>query len=211
MNVALESGDIVLMTGYGQVCSAIRFFTNSKFDHVGLIYKCPRTNQAYMWEIGSCPSGCGPIITKANCPANSAHLVIAANRITKQKNVSVRRIRFQNTDVGRHLQAELPRRFTEVVRNHIGRTYSSDVVLKWNSGVEFTASSIPIFAQEEELASDGWVCPQLVMETLELCGLGNCCKPSPTFLPGHFAKKSWDNEDFLCEDGVWWSEPESIK
>lgn len=205
--VEFETGDIILMSGEGGTCKFIRFFTRSQYDHVAVVYRCPHTNEAWLWEVGSCPTGCGAIITRLGSVPSAAHLVSAKQRILQQNSAFVRRIRFHDGPAGKNLHRLLAENMKKFIVANIGRSYSTDVVLKWNLGFRLTSTTLPIFEDEEEHEEDGWVCPQLVMETLTFCALGTHLKSSKEYLPRDFGNDTWHETEFVPEDHVSWDDP----
>ena len=45
-----ESGDILLFQGYSIPSYIVRFFDNSLFSHIGIIYKHPKTQEKFLWH-----------------------------------------------------------------------------------------------------------------------------------------------------------------
>jgi len=48
----LKSGDLIIFQGNSITSKLIQFFTNSKYNHSALVYKCPVSKQLYLFETG---------------------------------------------------------------------------------------------------------------------------------------------------------------
>lgn len=203
----MQTGDIVLTRCKGRMGRFIRFFTWSEYNHAALAYRCPRTNKVYLWDMGSCPSASGPIITRKGCGPSSAHLVGADQMIETQAKALVLPIEYSDTMGGAALRRDAELRVSKFIASNLGRTFASDVILKWDKGLRISSLDKSIFTDEEFVPTDGWMCAELVVETLQAAGLGVSLRPCAEFFPGLFESREWLEYDFLPTPGVSWGEP----
>ena len=178
-NQRLQSGDLLLFDGDSWTSQLVKFFTSSCWSHIGIVYKCPKTKELYIWENGDISEASGPIITRKGCPRNSAHLVPLKNRLGAYEGlVYVRRL-LKKKKINQN-------KFDRFVSDNLGNSYSWDLVASWNQ--RGGTSLLPLsFLEDHTDGQNGWICSQLVVLTYEHLGVMTLLQPSHTYMPVDFA------------------------
>ena len=196
----LQTGDLVFSRTGGALGFGVRLFTGGEFDHVSLIYRCKKTGTRYIWEIGSAPSGCGPVITGEGCPPSFAHLVMASKRFNPRKvaSAAVRHIRFATTPDGVLRRKQFEEKFEKCMMESLGMPYCGDLVLKWKA----RTSIVGLGFIDDESKADRWLCPQLVALTLAHASAIIPLIPCEDYMPKDFL----EDTTYITETGVSWDE-----
>lgn len=160
--INVKSGDIIFTEGLGFNSSLIQFFTESKISHAGLVYKCPITEELYIWEIGDITSYSLPIITRNDAPLNAAHLIPLKNKFCKEytQNIYVKRLIDEN-NIFDQLSYDL------FVAMNLGKPYLSNLVSLWTQrGINITLIDIGFMQDNTEFADsfdhEEWMCSQVI-------------------------------------------------
>ena len=169
----LKTGDIVLFSGMGRISDLIKFFSGSKWSHIGLVVKSDDIDMVLLWESTSLNSVND---IESGTAKNGVQLVALSERIAKYDGeISVR-----------HFQSEI----TQDMRNALKQFRKESKNKPYEkSRLELAFSLIDVgwFTNNEEDFSSMF-CSELVAEALEKMGIMNGDLPANEFIPKDFFK-----------------------
>ncbi|MCU7882076.1 MAG: hypothetical protein KZQ66_11060 [Candidatus Thiodiazotropha sp. (ex Lucinoma aequizonata)] len=166
----INTGDLILFSGWGPVAFGIKLVTQSKWSHVGMAFKMPEYDFACVWESTSL----------SNIPDLKSGMFVNGVQMSPLRD----RIREYNGEVAiRHLldftlgteELSALKSFRHLVR---GRPYERDMA-------ELFSSALPL-SNEEDISS--LFCSELIAETYQVLGLLDESKPSNEYTPADFSQ-----------------------
>jgi hypothetical protein len=185
----LHTGDLLIFEGYFGIDKAIKFFTQSQYSHVGIVWQCPKTKKKYVWEIGQPSKREQPIIGKSGVPSNGAHLTPLAKKIKNYwGHIYVKRLYCK--------QPLNLNKLTDFIAANLGKEYRSDFVGMWNR--RYCSSILPIPFLTDE--GDEWTCVELATKTYEHMGILTVSADTATLYAHDLVDESW-NEDITVNPG----------
>lgn len=171
----IDTGDIVLFSGKGQISTGIKWITNSKWSHVGMALRLPQQwNMLLLWESTTLSNIADLRSGKAR---KGVQLVPLSERLRLYDGgVSVRHLMIDRTDD----MLEALRKFRDDVK---GKPYEE-------SRIELLKAAYdgPFGQNTEDLSS--LFCSELVAEAYQRLGLLSEEKPSNEYTPKDFSDKA---------------------
>ncbi len=167
----LATGDLVLFSGKGGFSAGIKWFTRSRWSHVGMILVIPEWDTVLLWESTTLSSLKD---VESNTARRGVQLVSFSDRLRNYGGeVAVRRLRIDRTD---RMQQALSS-FRNEVRD---RPYEEDTVELIKAAYDG-----PFGDNTEDLSS--LFCSELVAESYQRMGLLPNDPPSNEYVPNDFA------------------------
>jgi hypothetical protein len=176
----LDTGDLLLFEGRHGIDQAIQFFTQSRYGHVGIVWRCPVTGKRYVWESGQPTKRELPVIALSDVPTNGAHLTPLQRKLENY---------YGKIYVRRLYCAQQPdwTLFHDFIRENLGREYRDDFVGMWNN--RFGSSLLPIpFVVNE---GDNWHCVELAVKTYERLGIMSVAMDTGMLFGFDLVEDSW--------------------
>jgi hypothetical protein len=159
----LKTGDLLLFEGTGFISKLIKIFTDSHISHAAMVWRCPITNEPYIWETGDVDQDSVPMITRNNRPMNAAHLIPLKVKL-KQKHynkIYVRRLKIKD---GYRLDDA---RLDCFIARNLGKLYTTNLVSLWSQRYGASLINLPFLEDESEFTSEHeyreFHCSQLVL------------------------------------------------
>jgi len=170
----LDTGDIVLFSGKGGISAGIKWFTISKWSHVGMVVRLPDWNMVLLWESTTLSNVADVIDGKAK---QGVQLVALSERLrTYGGEAAIRRLSVKRTTA---MNNSLMRLRQEVK----GRPYEK-------SKVELVKAAYDGWLGENTENLSSLFCSELVAEAYQRMGLLSNSKnalPSNEFTPKDFS------------------------
>jgi len=170
----LDTGDIVLFSGKGGISAGIKWFTTSKWSHVGMVVRLPDWNMVLLWESTTLSNVADVIDGKAK---QGVQLVALSERLrTYGGEAAIRRLSVKRTAT---MNNALMRLRQEVK----GRPYEE-------SKVELVKAAYDGWWGENTENLSSLFCSELVAEAYQRMGLLSNSKsalPSNEFTPKDFS------------------------
>jgi len=170
----LDTGDIVLFSGKGGISAGIKWFTTSKWSHVGMVVRLPDWNMVLLWESTTLSNVADVIDGKAK---QGVQLVALSERLrTYGGEAAIRRLSVKRTTA---MNNSLMRLRQEVK----GRPYEK-------SKVELVKAAYDGWLGENTENLSSLFCSELVAEAYQRMGLLSNSKnalPSNEFTPKDFS------------------------
>ncbi len=168
---ALKTGDIVLFSGKGGISTGIKWFTHSRWSHVGMVLRLPEWDAVLLWEsttLGNLTD------VESGREHKGVQLVPLSERIHKyQGEASIRLLDIERTP---EMLKELSLLRSEVK----GRPYEKDKIELFKAAYDG-----PFGANREDLSS--LFCSEMVAEAYQRMGLLGEKKPSNEYTPKDFS------------------------
>jgi hypothetical protein len=183
----LQTGDLVLFSGKGEISSIIKWATKSDKSHVGMVLRIPEYDMVLLWE--STTLNNVEDIESGN-ERKGVQLVPLSERIRKYNgDVTVRRL--FNVDVTPAMISDLNKLRQEVK----GRPYEQ-------SKIELIRCAYdgPMGQNKEDLSS--LFCSELVAEALQRMGLLSEKLPSNEYTPKDFADPTLELLDGFYDEEI---------
>lgn len=167
----LSTGDLVLFSGSGIISASIKFFTRSKYSHIGMVLRLEHDFLA-IWE----STTLSPIIDlDTGLPAKGVRVVPLSESIRSARNVVVRRL----------LEADITpsdiERLMQLRKDFIGKPYEQH-----ERELIKAAYDGPGGRNHPDLSSI--FCSELVAAAYQHIGLIDPDLPSNEFTPGDFSE-----------------------
>ena len=170
----LDTGDIVLFSGKGAVSHGIKWFTVSRWSHLGVVLRLPERENLLLWE--SLTKGYMVDVEHGEI-RRGVQLVDLARRIASYDGgVAVRRLDIQRTD-------EMQRAVDRLREELAGRPYEQSNIELIRAAVDI--KPIKLTENVEDLSSI--FCSELVAETYQRMGLLPEDIPSNEYTPHDFS------------------------
>ena len=167
----LKTGDIVLFSGKGGISTGIKWFTQSKWSHVGMVLRLLEWDAVLLWE-STTLSDIADV--ESGKERKGVQLVPLSERIRKYNGAaSIRLLDLERTP---DMLKELSLLRAEVK----GRPYEKDKIELFRSAYEG-----PLGANAEDLSS--LFCSEMVAEAYQRMGLLSEKKPSNEYIPKDFS------------------------
>lgn len=169
----LNTGDIVLFSGKGGISAGIKWFTQSKWSHVGMVLRLPEWDAVLIWESTNLDDVAEIESGKAR---KGVQIVPLSERLRKYPGeTSIRLLEMERTP---EMLKELSLLRAEVK----GRPYETDKLELFKAAYEG-----PFGDNVEDLSS--LFCSELVAEAYQRMGLLSEKKPSNEYTPKDFSDK----------------------
>lgn len=168
---SLKTGDVVLFSGKGGISTGIKWFTNSKWSHVGMVLKLTEWDAVMLWE-STTLSDIADV--ESGKERKGVQIVPLSERVRKYKGeVSIRLLDIERTP---EMLKEL-----SLLRSEIkGRPYEKDKIELIKAAYDG-----PFGANKEDLSS--LFCSEMVAEAYQRMGLLSEKKSSNEYTPKDFA------------------------
>jgi hypothetical protein len=174
MQQPINSGDLLLFSGTGTVSRAIKLFTGHFVSHAAIAFRCPVTNQLYVWEMGDVNFS-GPMITRLGRSKETAHLVSLKEKV-KSYNGDIYVRKLSKT-------IDQPK-FERFIATNLGKQYNSNLVSAWNDRGNISLISLPFLnPTKKRESSEDWMCSQLVAATYNYLGITTNNIPDHEMMP----------------------------
>lgn len=168
----LRTGDVVLFSGKGGISTGIKWFTNSKWSHVGMVVRVPEWDMVLLWESTTLSNVADIQSGKA---VKGVQLVSLSDRLkTYDGAVSVRRLDGVERD------ATFNNTLTTLRRELQGRPYERDETELLLSAVD----GFGLVTNDRDLSS--LFCSEMVAEAYQRLGLLPKDPPSNEYTPRDF-------------------------
>jgi len=169
----LKTGDLVLFSGKGGVSTGIKWFTHSKWSHVGMVARLPEWDVVLLWESTTLANIAD---IESGQERKGVQLVPLSERIRKcNGEVSIRLL--ENIDRTPEMLKELSLLRAEVKN----RPYEQSKIELFKAAYDG-----PFGANTEDLSS--LFCSELVAEAYQRMGLLSEKKPSNEYTPKDFSE-----------------------
>jgi hypothetical protein len=189
----LDTGDLVLFSGKGNIPAAIKWLSGSKWNHVGMVLKLEEWDMLLLWE-STILSGEKDI--EAKKIKSGVQLTILSDRIHSYNGeVAFRRLLSNRT----YEMIDNLVNFRHEVRN---RSYETSAMELIKSALDFGD-----FKNKEDLSS--LFCSELIAEAYQRMGLLDESKPSNEFIPRDFTLEKC--LEFPLNDNIIMDELKIIK
>jgi hypothetical protein len=140
---SLKSGDIVLFSGYYISSLIIKLFTRTKFNHIGLVYREPESNNVFIWE---------------STKGKGVHLESLSDKIKSYRGkVYIRRIIFDRN-------TEFYKKFDDCINRYKGRPYEKFNFRGFKELLNNCFDYLPFFRNKKNLKNI--FCLELAAQTL---------------------------------------------
>ncbi len=170
----LNTGDIVLFSGKGNISAGIKWATFSRWSHVGMVLKLPEYDFLALWE-STTLSGIADLDT--GMPRKGVQLVPLSERVANyQGDIAIRQL------VGVVFDREEIEILMKLRREVSGRPYEQNMIELIKSAYDG-----PFGKNQEDLSS--LFCSELVAEAYQSLGLLGPSKPSNEYTPADFSMK----------------------
>ncbi len=146
---SLKTGDIVLFSGSGFVSSMIKWFTGSKYSHVGLVIVDPKWDQVLLWE----STTLSKVKTIRGNVTQGVAIRPLSDRVDEYDEVAI----IQRIEPLREAQEKV---LIELRKEFKGKDYEHDKIELFKSAYDFIGGH-----NEEDLSSI--FCSELVAEFLQ--------------------------------------------
>jgi hypothetical protein len=167
----LKTGDVVLFSGKGGISTGIKWLTNSKWSHVGMVLRLPEWDAVMLWESTTLNDIAD---VESGKERKGVQIVPLSERVKKYKGeVS---IRFLDIERSPEMLKELSLLRAEIK----GRPYEKDKIELIKAAYDG-----PFGANEEDLSS--LFCSEMVAEAYQRMGLLSEKKQSNEYTPKDFA------------------------
>lgn len=154
---------MMLFEGKNMNSLIIKVFTLSSITHVGMVWRCPFTDEAYIWEIGGQMEN--NTIKKKGSAENSARLTNLNEKVKNYRGaIWYRKLDRTNID-----ELDLAKRTASLFCEHMGTEYKYDTVSAWNNRARF--SFIPLSFLERGLKQKQWMCSELIALSYHYLGI----------------------------------------
>lgn len=155
-----QTGDLILFDGKRSKSKLIQYATGSNWSHCGILFKCPKTEKLWIWEVGGLSRNAGYVIQKKNSAKRDSHITCFDTRIPNYCGmVAVRRLKGDIID---------QQKLKSFMIHHLGIPYSLEI-------------------KKDLLDRLCWHCSQLVAETYDHLGIIKLSKKSFLYSPDYFA------------------------
>lgn len=173
----LEEGDMVFFNSKAITSVLIKYFSNSKYNHVGTVWVCPITGTKYLWE------------SRRTSTKRTEYVSITANkkrgyqtrlsalyaRLKKSREngtlVCVRKLQQKK---GVQIPKTMEYRYDLFVAEHIGKSYVNTLLKTWTKMNNPFGQRFNMFEDDDEftnkLTLDSWMCSQMVLYTCNYVG-----------------------------------------
>ncbi|NQV35406.1 MAG: hypothetical protein HQ515_22120 [Phycisphaeraceae bacterium] len=171
---ALKTGDIVLFSGKGGISTGIKWFTDSKWSHVGMVLRLPEWDAVLLWE----STTLGNIAdVESGKEHKGVQLVPLSERIQKyQGEASIRLLDIERTP-------EMLKKLSLLRAEVKGRQYEKHKIELFKAAYDG-----PFGANREDLSS--LFCSEMVAEAYQRMGLLSEKKASNEYTPRDFCDKA---------------------
>lgn len=195
---SLKTGDIVLFSGDKGIAPLIKFFTKSKWSHVGMVYKLGE--DVFLWE----STKIGKVVdSEVGKLVNGVQLPLLSDRVrTFSGNVAIR-------SISEGFEQDMLEKLSDFRQKVKGRPYEDnqlDLLLSVYDGIFIPEG----FVLEASNDLSSFFCSELLAETYREVGLFFSQKPSSEYTPADFAengKFSLNGRVFGKEKYVEWDDP----
>ena len=168
----LDTGDLVLFSGKGNISQGIKFLTNSKYSHVGMVVKMPEWNKVVLYESTTLSDLADIESGKAT---KGVQMVFLSDRLrTYDGDVAVRHLS------GIQRDENLKKALTDFRHKMRGRKYETSKIQLLKAAHDGWFGK-----NEEDLSS--LFCSELVAEAYQRMGLLSEKLPSNEYTPADFS------------------------
>ena len=177
----LDTGDIVLFSGKGGISAGIKWFTNSKWSHVGMVVRLPEWDIVLLWE-STTLSDISDITTGEE--TQGVQLVPLSERLSKYTgDACIRKLSINVT-------SEMKNALSKLREELKGRPYEKNKI-------ELIKAAYDGFFGENEENLSSLFCSELVAEAYQRMGLIREDVKSNEFTPKDFSSDSDKKFDLL--------------
>jgi len=177
----LKTGDIVLFSGNSWASSFIKFFSGSKWSHIGLVVKVDDYDITLVWESTTLTDI--PDITTGSPKKGVQTVPLSSRHKTYDGKMAVRHL---NTSITATMKSNL----CTLRKQLMGRPYEQSEIELASSLLDFGK-----FDNKEDLSS--LFCSELVAESLQCMGIIPDKYPSNEFTPKDFDQGKWIDKIML--------------
>ena len=168
---SLKTDDVVLFSGKGGISTGIKWFTNSKWSHVGMVLRLPEWDAVMLWESTTLSN---IVDVESGKERKGVQIVPLSERVRKYKGeASIRVLDIEQTP---EMLKELSLLRAEIK----GRPYEKDKIELIKAAYDG-----PLGENKEDLSS--LFCSEMVAEAYQRMGLLSEKKPSNEYTPKDFS------------------------